>query len=157
EMPHASQSVPFFHALATFVCRRNRLYRIYVRDDELVLIWAGHGSEGLLGAKAVSAMKGGGLIGGALGAMLDPSEKRSERLRELDQKPLSESINDDPRNMRMLLSDIAAVRLCPRSENHALNFSDYEHQAILRLRHRTLGRFRLGISSVEDVQFVLKH
>lgn len=41
---------PYFHALATFFCKSNRLYRIYVRPDELVFIWAGKGGEGTAGS-----------------------------------------------------------------------------------------------------------
>jgi len=44
---------PHFHALAVFACKSNRFYRVYVRSDELVFIWAGSGTEGMLGAQAL--------------------------------------------------------------------------------------------------------
>ena len=48
----------YFHALACFLYQRNRLYRIFIRPDELVFIWAGNGSEGLVGARSVAARGG---------------------------------------------------------------------------------------------------
>jgi hypothetical protein len=51
-MSTSADRPPYFHALAAFVCKRNRLYRIYVRADELLFIWAGNGSEGTAGAQS---------------------------------------------------------------------------------------------------------
>jgi hypothetical protein len=51
-------TLPYFHALAVFACKTNRLYRIYLRPNELVFIWAGKGGEGLAGARAVSQLGG---------------------------------------------------------------------------------------------------
>ena len=48
------------------------------------------------------------------------------------------------------------VRIGPRSDGHARTYSDHHHQALLRLRHRTIGKYRLGIASVHDTQVALK-
>jgi hypothetical protein len=50
-MAERTGTPPYFHALAVFTCKRNRLYRIYVCPDELVLISAGAGAEGMAGAE----------------------------------------------------------------------------------------------------------
>jgi hypothetical protein len=73
-----TDNAPFFHALAVFACKANRLYRIYVRQGELVFIWAGRGGEGLAGARAVS-QRGGlyTLLGGAMQLAFNPSKSRS--------------------------------------------------------------------------------
>jgi hypothetical protein len=148
---------PFFHALATFYCKANRLYRIYIRPDELVFIWAGAGAEGQAGARAMS--KRGGLVplvlGGALQSALDPSKKNQSRKEVLDRTPLEELIGDHPKNLRAPIEGFDEVRICPRSDAHARGFSDHQHQALLRVRHRTLGKYRLGIASVHDVQVAL--
>src|SRR6266436_5336380 len=44
----------------------------------------------------------------------------------------------------------------PRSERHARMYSDHGHQALLHLRHASLGKYRLGIASVEDVAIALR-
>jgi len=146
-------NTPFFHAMAVFACKANRLYRIYVRPNELVFIWAGKGGEGLAGARAVSQR--GGLhsaVGGALQSFLDPSKGNDARRRVLDQTPLDQLIGDDPRNLRAAVDEFEEVRISPRSDAHARMYSDHRHQALLRLRHRTIGKYRLGIASLNDTQ-----
>src|SRR5262249_32179508 len=49
-----------------------------------------------------------------------------------------------------------ATYIVPRSDWHAQQYPDHAHQAMLYLRQRSLGKYRLGISSVEDVQIALK-
>ena len=147
----------YFHALACFFCKRNRFYRIFIRPDELVFIWAGNGSEGLAGARAVAARGGAGaILGKALESALDPAKKNHSRLEVLDHTPLDQLISDRPENMRASIADIEQVRIRRRSDDHARSFSDHGHQARLFLRHRTLGKFRLGIASVHDTQIAFK-
>jgi hypothetical protein len=146
-----------FHALGCFYCKRNRLYRIFIRPDELVFIWAGSGSEGMAGAKAVAA-RGGveGLIGRGLASALNPTKKNQSRLEVLDHAPLEQLIGDHPNNFRASVSDFEQVRIRPRSDAHARAFSDHAHQARLFLRHRTLGKYRLGIASLQDTQIAFE-
>jgi len=148
---------PFFHALAVFACKFNRLYRIYIRPTELVFIWAGKGGEGLAGARAVSR-RGGlhSLLGGALQSILDPSKRNEARREALDRAPLDLLISDHRKNFRAAVFEFDEVRIGPRSDGHARAYSDHGHQALLYLRHRTLGKYRLGIASLRDTQIALK-
>jgi len=147
----------YFHALACFYCKRNRFYRIFIRPDELVFIWAGSGSEGLAGARAVAALGGtGALVGKALESALDPTKKNQSRIEVLDHTPLEQLISDHPNNIRASIADFELVRIRPRSDDHARAFSDHCHQARLFLRHCTLGKYRLGIASLQDTQIALK-
>lgn len=147
----------YFHALACFYCKRNRFYRIFIRPDELIFIWAGSGSEGVAGARTVAARGGAGvLVGKALELGLDSKRKNLSRLVKLDQTPLEQLISDHPDNIRASIADFEQVRIRPRSDDHARAFSDHGHQARLFLRHRTLGKYRLGIASLQDTQFALK-
>ena len=88
-MTDCATSDTYLHALACFYCKRNRLYRIFIRPDELIFIWAGAGSEGVAGAKAAATFgraystAGAGievLAADALGSALDPTEKNRARL-----------------------------------------------------------------------------
>ena len=147
----------YFHALACFFCKRNRLYRIFIRPDELVFIWAGNGSEGLAGARAVAARGGGGaLIGNALESALNPAKKNHSRLQVLDHTTIDQLIRDHRENIRTFIADFEKVRIRPRSDHHARAFSDHGHQERLFLRHRTLGKYRLGLASLHDTQVAFK-
>lgn len=147
----------YFHALACFYCKRNRFYRIFIRPDELVFIWAGNGSEGLAGARAVAARGGvGALLGKTLESAIDPSKKNHRRLEVLNHTQLDQLIGDHPDNIRTSIADIEQVRIRPRSDDHARAFSDHGHQARLFLWHRTLGKYRFGIASLHDTQVAFK-
>jgi hypothetical protein len=154
----AMESPPYFHALAAFACKSNRLYRIYVRPDEFVCIWAGSGMEGVAGAHAAGVAHGlvGALLSMLIAKVLDPSKKNAARKEVLDTTPLEQLIDDHPKNLRIPINELEEVRIGPRSEWHARNYSDHGHQALLYLRHRSLGKYRLGIASVDDVQIALK-
>lgn len=157
-MVSSTQSPPYFHALAAFVCKSNRLYRIYVRPDELLFIWAGSGMEGMAGAHAGAAAHGllGALLGYFIAKALDPTKLNAERRAVLDATPLDELIPDHPKNLRAPLNEFDEVRIRPRSDWHAQQYSDHKHQALLHLRHASLGKYRLGIASVEDVEVALR-
>jgi hypothetical protein len=144
--------------LAVFVCRRNRFYRIYIRADELLCIWAGDGSEGMAGARAVAREYGplGALIGTAAGRALDPTKKNLTRRELIDQAPLEQLTGDHPKNLRAPLKEFEEVRIHPRSDRHARLYSDHGHQALLSLRHRSLGSYRLGIAAMEDVRIAMR-
>lgn len=143
--------------MAVFACKPNRLYRIYVRPSELIFIWAGKGAEGVAGARA-TARRGGlhALIGGALAGALDPSKKNDARRKVLDSTPLQDLIGDHAHNLRAPIEGFEEVRICPRSDRHAGTYSDHRHQAILRMRNQKIGKFRLGIASLQDVQIAIK-
>jgi len=146
---------PYFHALAVFACKRNRLYRVYVLPNELIFIWAGSGSEGLQGMRAVerkSFWLEDSMIAKALIPFLDPSRKNNARLAELNRTPLEQLINDNPKNLRAPVSGFTEVRIGKRSDRHARTYSDHTHQALLYLRHRDLGKYRLGIATAKDVR-----
>jgi hypothetical protein len=74
----------------------------------------------------------------------------------LENVSLEDLVLDDPRNLRALAGDFIEVRIGPRSEWHASQFADPKHQALLYLHHRTLGKYRLGIASNEDVEVALR-
>ena len=138
---------PYFHALAVFACKSNRLYRVYVQPDELVFIWAGSGTEGMLGARVT--------LGEGAKAALDPSKKNNARLEVLDSTPLKQLIDDHPKNMRAPISGFTEVRIGKRSNRHARVYSDHAHQALLYLRHQTLGKYLLGITTAADVRLAM--
>jgi hypothetical protein len=91
-----------------------------------------------------------------LQAALDPSKKNTARRDVLDRTPLDGLIRDHPKNLRAPVEGFEEVRICPRSDGHARAFSDHRHQALLRLRHGTLGKYRLGIASLHDTQVAFK-
>ena len=95
------EAIPYFHALAVFACKGNRLYRVYIRPDELVFIWAGSGTEGMAGA-ASQRTHGviGYLVSQALTSAMDPSKKNETRRAVLDSTPLDQLIRDNPKNVR---------------------------------------------------------
>jgi hypothetical protein len=144
---------PSFHALAVFPCKANRLYRIYIRPSELIFIWAGKGSEGMAAAHAFS---NGHLlhrvVGAAMTQVLDPARQNEERRRTLDHATLSRLLKDHPHNFRANTGGFMELRLGPRSDSHARGYSDHGHQALLHIRHRQLGKWRLGLASLEDTQ-----
>jgi hypothetical protein len=147
----------YFHSLACFYCKRNRYYRIFIRSDELVFIWAGSGSEGLAGARAIAAYGGvAALAGQALESALDHTKKNRSRIEVVEHTPLEQLISDHPYNFRASIADFEQVRIRPRSDNHARTFSDHGHQARLFFRHRTLGKYRLGLGSLHDTQVAFK-
>jgi len=148
---------PNFYGLATFCCKANRLYRIYLRPDEMIFIWAGKGGEGVAGALAVA--KGGhgpkAAMGEALARWLDPTDVNQARLEVLERTTLEELLDDHPLNLRAPLAGFEEVRIRARSDFHARAFSDHGHQALLHLRHRSLGKLRLGLAMVEDVKVAI--
>ena len=77
-MVSSTAAPPYFHALAAFACKSNRLYRIYVRPDELVFIWAGSSMEGVAGAHAAGTANG--LLGALLGILIAKAWTRRRRM-----------------------------------------------------------------------------
>lgn len=147
----------FFHALAAFKCKRNRLYRIYVLPDELIFIWAGSGSEGMAGLRKIGGRGiAHGLFAAAAGAALDPSKKNATRAEVLNQTPLDDLVYDDDRNMRANIDGLTELRIVQRSDRHARLYSDHGHQALMFVRHQQLGNYLLGIASIEDVQVAME-
>src|SRR5437667_12027162 len=112
-MVSSTEAPPYFHALAAFACKSNRLYRIYVRPDELVCIWAGSGMEGVAGAHAAGAAHGlvGALLGALIAKALDSSKKNAARKAVLDKTPLEQLINDHPKNLRAPMNEFEEVRI----------------------------------------------
>jgi hypothetical protein len=157
-MAEAVQTIPYFHGLAVFACKANRLYRVYVRPEELVFIWAGSGSEGLKGVQAVG-MQGGllpALIAKVVTTAIDPAKKNALRQTVLDSTPLEQLFGDNPKNMRAPIGEFTEVRIAKRSDRHARVTSDHAHQALLYLRHQSLGKYLLGIPSAADVRVAMK-
>ncbi len=81
-MASRKEPLPYFHALAVFACKGNRLYRVDVRPDEPVCIWAGSGMEGVAGARAAGVQHG--LVGALIAKALDPGKKNAARQAVLD-------------------------------------------------------------------------
>jgi hypothetical protein len=164
-MSQAGETIPYFHAMAVFACKGNRFYRIYVRPEELVFIWAGSGGEGLAGAAHASrsVSPASGLVGAVLAAVLapamkavlDPAKKNAARREVLDSTPLEQLIGDNPKNLRAPIDGFTEVRIRKRSDRHARMTSDHRHQAILFLRHQSLGKYVLGIASAADVRVAM--
>jgi hypothetical protein len=157
-MADSVETIPCFHAMAVFACKGNRFYRVYVRPDELVFIWAGSVGEGLAGIQAASMQGGivGALVGAALKAAMDPSKKNAARGDLLDTTPLERLIDDNPKNMRAPIGGFTEVRIKKRSGRHAWMYSDHGHQALLYLRHQPLGKYVIGIASAEDVRVAMQ-
>lgn len=157
-MSEAAETVPYFHAMAVFACKPNRFYRIYVRPEELVFIWAGSGGEGMAGVAAVSrrTSPAAALIGGAMQAVLDPSRKNALRAQVIESTPLDQLIGDHKKNLRAPIDGFTEVRIRPRSDRHARLTSDHGHQALLIVRHKALGKYVLGIASVADVRVAME-
>jgi|GEM_PF-3198196 len=151
---------PYFHAKAAFACKANRFYRVYVRRQELVFIWAGKSGEGLAGARVMSRFHTRGfslegmlfsLIGKGMEKLVDPAKTNGARGQILDTTPLSRLIPDHRANLRAHTGGFEEVRIGARSDAHARAYSDHGHQALLHIRHRKFGKLRLGLCSIEDV------
>jgi hypothetical protein len=110
----------------------------------------------MAGARAVSR-RGGlhAILGKAVLTAVNPAKGNEARQAVLDRTPLEDLIGNHPHNARAAVGEFSEVRIAPRSDGHARIYSDHGHQALLHLRHRTLGRYRLGITSVEDVRVAL--
>ena len=152
------EKTPYFHALAVFACKANRLYRVYVRPEDLVFIWADAGTEGLRGVQAAGSQGGlvPALIGMALKSALDPAKKNALRGEVLDSTPLERLIGDNAKNMRAPIGEFTEVRIAKRSDRHARVTSDHGHQALLYLRHETLGKYLFAIATAADVRIAMK-
>jgi len=153
-MPSTKDTPPYFHGLAGFACKRNRLYRVYVRPDELIFIWAGDPVQTAESARAAGVHHGvlGVLIASLIAKAVDSTKKNAARKETLDSTPLEDLVRDDKRNIRALIREFDEVKIGPRSPRHATMWGDQSHQAVLILRHRTLGKYRIGLASVEDVR-----
>jgi hypothetical protein len=57
--------------------------------------------------------------------------------------------------MRAPLSGFTEVRIGKRSDRHARVYSDHRHQALLYVRHQELGKYLMGIATMEDVQVAM--
>jgi hypothetical protein len=154
------EDTPYFYAKAAFACKANRFYRVYVRRQELVFIWAGKSGEGLAGARVVSrfhtrtlSIEGmfSSLIGKGMEKLMDPAKSNVSREKILDTTSLAKLIPDHSANLRAHTGGFEEVRLGARSDAHARTHSDHGHQALLHIRHRKFGRLRLGLCSIEDV------
>lgn len=152
ELALSQEQVPHFTAMAVFPCKKNRLYRVYVRPDELVCIWAGSGD-----ASAVAQHVGihGGLVGALIGSfvakMLDPSKKNAARKQVLDSTLLEELIPDHKMNLLARIIELNDARFVTASR-----FKNPADKAVLLIRHRSLGKLHLGFPTVEDVECALR-
>jgi hypothetical protein len=78
------------------------------------------------------------------------------RRETLDRTPLSALLDDDPRNVRAPIGEFDEVRIGPRSNFHAFGYSDHRHPALSHIRHRVLGKYRLGIESMPDLRVAIE-
>src|SRR5262245_54506124 len=106
-MAAGKNTPPYFHGLAGFVCKRNRLYRVYVRPDELTFIWAGDAVQTAESARVAGVHHGllGVLIGSLIAKAVDPTKKNASRKEVLDSTPLEDLIPDDRRNVRAAIHE----------------------------------------------------
>jgi hypothetical protein len=152
----ADATPPFFHAEASYACKLNRLYRVYVRPDELVLIWAGGADDLKRGLQAGTMAHG--LIGALVYAMaeklMNPGNKNAARAEVLDGTHLDDLIGDDARNMRALVGDFEELRILPCSAWTRSHFG--EHLASLLVRHRALGKYRFALRDKNDVEVAMR-
>lgn len=153
-----SQAPPFFNATATFACKTNRLYRIYVGPNETICVWAGHGMD------LVNGIRVGGAANGLLGVLLtywianalDPTKSNQARATVIDNSPFDTLIGDHPNNLRASNFDFDSVRFYPPTVWQRMN--DGQSQAMILMmdvRHHAIGKLRFAIPTVQDAQAAL--
>src|SRR5262245_2495615 len=150
----AAEQPPFFVVRATYRARFNRMTRIYVLPDELLVIDAGPGSD-FNDTAGVSAavLSGGGAIGALIGGMVgkavaDSQKESGESLQRgldrLDLAALQEWASSERGNFRARLGDLLGVEIDPPSRATMFRAKG-PALAKFRFRHRSLGEFTFDI------------
>ncbi len=157
-MNRSADEAPYFHAIAAFIFRPNRLYRVYVRSDELVFIYIGSGGEFASAMGLICPVSDEGPEVQSLERFTDTVPHDSaiaRRLEVLDRTPLSDLIDDHKHNFRAPFPELSHVRLEPMSIAHAEGYSDPNHVGLLKFRHQSRGRFTLGVQGLADMRTAL--
>ncbi|MCI0463777.1 MAG: hypothetical protein L0Z62_43130 [Gemmataceae bacterium] len=151
--PRNLEPLPFFTIQAQFTFKKNRLYRVYLRPQELLFLEAGPGcgnEQAVRGAGFVL----GGLVGGLIGGILAENirEKAKARQWELDvaeEADLLRMADQGDLNFRATASDLSDIRI------EAPSFWDKLDAKVcgrLCLRHRDRGAHAFQFLSIEDMQ-----
>src|SRR5690348_16293287 len=93
----------------------------------------------------------GALVGYFVGKMLDPAKNNAARRQVLDTTPLDDLIDDNAMNLRSSVNEFDEARFIAPSR-----FKNPSDNAVLMIRHRTVGKLHLGLATVEDVQVAMR-
>lgn len=152
-MTETHRTPPYFHAKATYLWRKNRFYRVYVRPDELWFIEAGSSITPELAMQG-AAMHG--LVGGIVGGIVAHNSRKFTTARQglLDaasEDELGQMAAAEKPNFRAAIADLSDVRIEPKSFWHGIQYSNPKHAGILHLSHPDHGALKLEFASPEEV------
>jgi hypothetical protein len=141
---------PYFIAHAYYTWRPNRYYRVYVRSDDFVFIWAGGAGELTAGMAAQ-----GGAIGGFFAAR--KAKKLSDRAEVIDDTPLDELIEGDKRNFVADPSGFTEATFLPRTFWMTVATGGaVPYVGRLLMRHSEHGKLNLLFEDVKQMDAALR-
>lgn len=149
-----SYSPPYFDVQASYHCKMNRLYRIFLEEDAFTFVWLGTpGSEFASAGLAGSASGGlvGAIVGNVLQGTFSNAKGAEDRAAQVRSKSFEELRGDHAENFAVAPDAILSARLGPRSRWHAGEFSDPHHVALLTVRTASHGKQRLGLRTLEGI------
>jgi hypothetical protein len=144
----------YFHAKATYMWRKNRFYRIYVRSDEL---WFIEGGSSITPELALQNAAMHGLVGGVVGGIIAHNVRKRTNARQ----SLLDAANDDELgqlaaaekpNFRALIGDLSDMRIEPKSIWHGIAYSNMQHAGLLHFTHPEYGTVKLEFASPTEVR-----
>jgi hypothetical protein len=146
--------LPHFHAKATYMWRKNRFYRVYVRPDELWFIEAG---SALSPEMALQGAAIHGLVGGLVGGIIAHNVRKHTTARQslLDaasEDELGQLAAAEKPNFRAIIGDLSDVRIEPKSVWHGLAYSNPQHAGLLYFSHPDHGTMKLEFASPPEVR-----
>jgi hypothetical protein len=151
----ASQS-PFFVGIASFTWRPHRLYRVYVRGQELFFIYVGSTIE-MSPVTAAQFGVAGVVVGGALSA--GAAQKRSRLLDQLEatkDRPLEEVMTLHKYSFPVHPGDLETASLEPFGLWRRLTYRRERHTGLFRFRHRIRGDYTLEFPAREEMRKALE-
>jgi hypothetical protein len=155
--PNVPSQPPYFQARATFVFRRNRLYRVYVRPGELLFLDAGPEPQPHL---AAAAGVSGGLLGALVGWFLlfgrqKKAEARRQELDRADTRELQRMALEKP-NLQAAAIELSELRIELPGFWHRLSYPGQQRVALLRFKHFDLGQWTLEFPTLDDLHQALE-
>jgi hypothetical protein len=142
---------PFFVAIASFTWRPHRLYRVYVRGQELFFIYLGSTME-MSPATVLHFGAAGALVGGALAS--SAAKKRSQLLEQVEamrERPLEELLSLHKHSFSAHCGDLEAASLELFGLWRRLTYRKEKQTGYFRFQHRERGKFTMEVPNTEEM------
>jgi hypothetical protein len=153
-MSDFDRPLPYFHAKATYIWRKNRFYRVYVRTDEL---WFIEGGSSLTPELALQGAAIHGLVGAVVGGIIAHNVRKTTVARQslLDaasEDDLGQLAAAEKPNFRVSIGDLSDVRIEPKTFWHGIAYSNPQHAGLLYLSHPDQGALKLEFASPQEMR-----